>query len=197
MTLPLHRTARRLCGLLVTALIAAAPAMAGEPPTPRPAAMPQPMPALSSSECAVWMRELSFAHAVAEHDATAFAEHLDPQAAFGASRPQPQRGRAVISSEWTGIVAGKEGKLEWYPTRVTIAGRPDIAWSSGPSLFEDLTPGATQRFHIGAFRSVWARGEDGVWRVLFDDGAPARPATDEQVAAFRNGRRDCTSLTSS
>lgn len=182
--------------LAATLLFAGAPALAAEP-APGPAAMPEPMPALSSSECSVWMRELSFAQAVAEHDATAFAEHLDPQAAFAASRPQPQRGRAVIASEWTDIVAGKGIRLAWYPTRVTIAGRPDIAWSSGPSLFEDLTPGAAQRFHIGAFRSVWARGEDGVWRVLFDDGTPARPATDEQVAAFRAGRRECTSLTSS
>jgi ketosteroid isomerase-like protein len=191
-----HRTVRRLSALLATTALVAAHAAASEPAA-TPTAMPTPPPALSAPECEVWMREMSFARAVADHDAAAFAEHLDEQAAFGASRREPQRGRTVIAREWTDIVSGKEGQLEWYPTRVTIAGRSDIAWSSGPTLFEDPTPGAAQRWHIGAFRSVWARGADGVWRVLFDDGAPARPATDEQVAAFRAGRRECTSLTSS
>jgi ketosteroid isomerase-like protein len=191
---PLHRhrhrrgAARMLVLALALAPLAQAAAAEAAPP-------PTAMPVLTTPECEVWMREMSFARSVAEHDATAFAEHLDEQAAFAASRREPQRGRAVISREWTDVVSGKGLRLEWYPTRVTIAGRPDIAWSSGPSLFEDLTPGATQRFHIGAFRSVWARGADGVWRVLFDDGVPARPATDEQVAAFRSGRREC--LTSS
>jgi ketosteroid isomerase-like protein len=143
------------------------------------------------------MREMSFARSVADHDAVAFAEHVEEQAAFAASRPEPQRGREVIAREWTDIVNGKGVRLEWYPTRVTMAGRPDIAWSSGPALFEDLSPDAKERFHIGAFRSVWSRGADGVWRVMFDDGARAVPASEEQVAAFRAGRRECTSLTSS
>lgn len=191
---PLHHHRRGAARTLVLALalVPAAQAAAAEAAPP-----PAAMPVLTAPECEVWMREMSFARSVAEHDANAFAEHLDDQAAFAASRREPQRGRDVISREWADIVNGKGVALEWYPTRVTIAGRPDIAWSSGPALFEDLTPGAAQRFHIGAFRSVWARGEDGVWRVLFDDGTPARPATDEQVAAFRAGRRECTSLTSS
>ena len=190
------RTARRLWGLLAAVALVPAYACASGPAATL-AAMPAPPPALSSPECEVWKREMSFARAVADHDATAFAEHLDEHAAFAASRREPQRGRTVIAREWTDIVSGKEGVLEWYPTRVTIAGRADIAWSSGPSLFEDPTPGAAQRWHIGMYRSVWSRGADGVWRVLFDDGAPARPATDEQVAAFRAGRRECSSLTSS
>ena len=80
-------------------------------------------------------------------------------------------------------------KLEWYPTRTTIAGVGDIAWSSGPSLFEDLDPHAKQRYRIGAFHSVWHRGADGVWRVLFDDGVEPRPVGEADVAAFRAGRQ--------
>lgn len=162
-----------------------------------PALAAAPMPTLSAEECAVWKREMSFAQSVAEHDAAAFAQHVDEHAAFSSGQPQPQRGRAFIAQEWAELIAGSKLRLEWYPTRVTIAGRPDVAWSSGPALFESLEPGAKQRYHLGGFRSVWSRGEDGVWRVLFDDGILPVPANEEQVAAFRAGRRDCTSLTSS
>lgn len=147
-----------------------------------------PAPAHSAAECQVWARELSFARSVAEHDAAAFAAHLHDGAAFGASRAVPTRGRAAIAERWAGIVEGKAVRLEWYPTRVTIGGAQDVAWSSGPSLFEDRAPDAPQRYAIGAFHSVWHRGADGVWRVLFDDGVAPKPATEVEALAFRRDR---------
>lgn len=152
------------------------------------------LPQLTADECAVWQRELSFARSVAERDAAGFASHLGENAAFGASTREPIRGREAIARQWAGIVEGKRTVLRWYPTRVTISpGAPDTAWSSGPSLFEVLDPKAKDRFHIGAFHSVWHRDADGVWRVLFDDGVQPRPATAEEVAAFHAGRADCGS----
>lgn len=47
-----------------------------------------------------------------------------------------------------------------------------------------------ERYQLGRFRSVWRRGEDGVWRVLFDGGDEPRLATAEEARAFRAGRRD-------
>ena len=150
-------------------------------------------PQLSEQECAVWQRELSFARSVEAHDALAFAGHVNENAAFGASTREPNRGREVIVRRWAGIIEGKHMALRWYPTRVTMApGVADTAWSSGPSLFEVLDPNAKQRYHIGAFHSVWHKDADGVWRVLFDDGVDPRPATAEEVAAFNAGRMDCT-----
>ena len=172
---------RRASGLLL--VVAATSAVAQSPPKPGPARM-------SAAECEVWARELSFAQSVADHDATAFASHIEPDAAFGASQAQPTRGRAEIARRWTGIVEGKRLKLSWYPTRTTIGGADDVAWSSGPSLFEDLDPKAAHRFRIGAFHSVWHRGSDGVWRVLLDDGVDPRPATEAEPAAFREARQD-------
>jgi ketosteroid isomerase-like protein len=160
----------------------AASASAAVPPQPPPARM-------TPAECEVWARELSFAQSVADHDAAAFAAHLDTDAAFGASQPQPTRGREEIAKRWAGIVEGKRFKLSWYPTRTTLGGVGDVAWSSGPSLFEDLDPKTTQRYRIGAFHSVWHRGADGVWRVLFDDGIDPRPATEAEAIAFRKGRQ--------
>ena len=155
-------------------------------------------PQLTVSECAVWQRELSFARSVAEHDAAAFATHVAENAAFGASTPEPNRGREAIAKRWAGMIAGKRVALRWYPTRVTMApGVDDVAWSSGPSLLEVLDPKATDRYLIGAFHSVWHKDADGVWRVLFDDGVEPRPATPEQVREFEAGRADCAASASS
>lgn len=179
--------------LLSVPVLAPAAAQSTAAPATAPQAAPQAPPQLSADECAVWQRELSFARSVASHDATAFAGHVSENAAFGASTREPHRGRDFIVQRWTPIIEGKRMALRWYPTRVTMApGVNDIAWSSGPSLFEVLDPNAKQRYHIGAFHSVWHKDADGVWRVLFDDGIDPKPATAEEAAAFEAGRAQCS-----
>ena len=160
----------------------AAIASAAEPPV-------APAARMTPAECEVWARELSFAQSVADHDAAAFAAHLEPDAAFAAESPQPQRGRDLIASRWAGLIEGKTLLLSWYPSRTTIGGADDVAVSSGPALYEDLRPGADPRYRIGAFHSVWHKGADGTWRILFDDGIEPQPASDAQVATFREGRK--------
>ncbi|WP_233263066.1 YybH family protein [Cognatiluteimonas profundi] len=175
---------RSLAALALLAPLAAA--MAATPVDVKPA---PPQARMSAAECEVWARELSFAQSVAEHDATAFATHVEDNAAFSAASPQPLRGRDAITRAWAGLIVGKPVLLSWYPDRTTIGGAPDIAVSSGPALFEDVRPGADPHFSIGRFQSVWHRGIDGVWRVLFDDGVPPTPATQAQVDAFHAGRQ--------
>jgi len=149
-----------------------------------------PTARMTAAECEVWARELSFAKSVADHDAKAFAEHVDQNAAFSVDSPAPLRGRDEITRQWGGIIQGKTLLLSWYPTRTTIAaGAPDIAFSAGPALFEDTRPDARQRYRLGGFRSVWHRGPDGTWRVLFDGGQEPVLATDAEAAAFRAGRQ--------
>lgn len=166
--------------VIVAMLLSASPAMAQQPAT---------VPALDKAECEVWERELGFARSVAMHDAAAFAEHVHPQAAFNSGAPQPLRGREAIVAAWSDIIAGRGLKLSWYPERVTIGGPGDVAWSSGPALFEDLAPDTKQRWSIGKFHSVWHRDADGTWRVLFDQGAGRAPADAAAVEAFQAGRR--------
>jgi ketosteroid isomerase-like protein len=162
-------------------------------PTTLHAQSPEAAPPLrhSAAECEVWARELSFARSVVEHDAAAFAEHLHPQAVFGTSQPVPTRGREAIAREWAGLVAGDPVELQWYPTHVVIGGEPDIAYSSGPALFRRKDANGAAQVSLGAFGSVWKRGDDGVWRILFDDGIRPVPASAEQAAAFIAARRDC------
>lgn len=163
-----------------------------------PAAAAAATPQLTASECEVWQREQSFARSVVQHDAAAFVAHLAENAAFGASTPQPNRGRDAIAKRWAGLIEGRRVALRWYPTRVTMApGVDDVAWSSGPSLIEVLDPKAKDRYLIGAFHSVWHKDADGVWRVLFDDGVEPRPATAEEVRNFEAGRSDCVAAANS
>ena len=146
------------------------------------AAPPDPR---QQAECAVWQRELSFAQSVADHDARAFAEHLHADAAFGVSR-KATVGRDAITAEWAGLIDGSALKLRWYPAVVTLGGDGRTAYSSGPALYEDPKTGEAR---LGRFGSVWQRGDDGVWRVLFDDGIPPQKADAAAVQRFHEGRR--------
>ena len=104
--------------------------------------------------------------------------------------PQPATAKDNTERNGEDCTIGNGIALHWYPTRVTIAGEGDIAWSSGPSVVEHLDPKAKHRYTLGGFHSVWHRADDGTWHVLFDDGIPSRPATAEDVAAFHAGRRE-------
>lgn len=172
---------------LLSLLPAVALAVLARPASAAPGA-PVALPELRADECAVWLRELSFAASVADHDPAAFAAHLHPQAAFGSSQPKPSRGRDAIAREWAGLIEGGTVRLEWYPTRTTIGGERDIAWSSGPALWERLVDGPQPKYSISHFRSVWHRGDDGQWRVLFDDGTAPKAVTEAEAAAFRAAR---------
>jgi ketosteroid isomerase-like protein len=167
---------------LLLGLLSIAPSAAAAAPEPSPPAR------MNAAECEVWSRELSFAQSVADHDAVAFAAHVEPDAAFSAESPQPLRGRKAIVEGWTGLIEGRQLRLSWYPTRITIGGVAGIASSSGPALYEDLRPGASPRYRLGAFHSVWHKGADQAWRVLFDDGIQPIPATEAEAEAFRSGR---------
>jgi len=148
-----------------------------------------PGPALSAAECEVWARETSFARSVAARDPAAFRDHLHEGAVFGAKSPAPQRGRDAIVEAWTGIIDGSALVLRWYPTMVAVDGSGELAYSSGPALYEK--PGAQgPEYRLGAFQSIWRRGDDGTWRVVFDDGIRPQPATAQEAEAFRAGRRE-------
>jgi ketosteroid isomerase-like protein len=150
-----------------------------------------PAGAAASARCQVWQRELSFARSVAVHDAAAFREHLHADAVFGASRSQQTRGPDAIAGRWAAIVEGKALTIEWYPAQTTESRDvPGIAWSAGPSLVIEQPGTGQARYSIGAYHSVWHRGEDGIWRVLFDDGTEAKPADEAEVRAFRAARRE-------
>ena len=138
---------------------------------------------MSKTECEVWNRELSFSRSVEQHDAAAFANHVQEGAVFAAGTAAPQRGRSAVLEHWKEIIEGRKFALHWHPGYVSIGGDPGIALSSGPAWIEDFDPKTTQRYSISRFTSTWIKDRDGQWRVLFDgSGAPPKPATAEDVA---------------
>ncbi|MEZ5463882.1 MAG: DUF4440 domain-containing protein [Lysobacteraceae bacterium] len=147
----------------------------------------------AEARCAVWARELSFAQSVADHDHKAFAAHVDVNAIFGAESPDPQVGRDAVLARWDGLINGSRILLKWYPRQVVVGGEGDIAVSSGPALYEFVVPQPGQPdYMIGGFHSVWRKADDGVWRVMFDDGVEPKIAGESDIEAFRSGRReDC------
>jgi ketosteroid isomerase-like protein len=195
----MHRKDTRVLSALALTLAITAPIAFAAPPPTLPAGapktvtkvMPAPPPqtvaevatmAQTPVECEVWNRERSFANSVENHDAKAFADHVDENAAFGAGTRAPLHGRAAVVADWKEIVEGKQIKLHWSPAIVTIGGDGTLAVSRGPSWLEDLRPGAKERYRIGEFISTWTKNRDGKWRVMFDSGAaPMHPATAEEV----------------
>jgi ketosteroid isomerase-like protein len=174
----------RSLGLML--LLAAAPVAVAAPAVTTPA----------RAACEVWQRELAFAGSVQRHDAAAFAAMLDEDTVFDANTDRPVRGKLAIAQHWAGILAGKVVRLDWYPQHVVASADGTLANSSGPYLFENTAAKPASRFAIGHFSTTWRRGADGAWRVAFDGGDSGRPATESEVAAFRQGRQQsCPQIT--
>lgn len=168
----MHRLA-----FVVTSLLLAAPAFAQ-----------------TAIECEVWNRELSFAQAVADHDADAFAEHLLPDSTFIGGNDQPTAGRDAIAIEWAPLIEGKGIRLHWYPQAVHVAGNGTVALSRGPYWMENPAPGAKPRYLAGRFISTWMRDADGTWHVAFDGGGGnvPKPASAADIERLQAGRKVCT-----
>jgi ketosteroid isomerase-like protein len=172
--------------MVVSVCVAAQSAPADTAPA-KPARTTAPL----TARCEVWQRELSFARSVAAHDAAAFRAHLHSDAVFGASRAQQTRGPDAIARRWAAIIEGQALTIEWYPAQTTESAEvPGVVWSAGPALIVEAPGSAQPRYAIGAYHSVWHQGQDGVWRVLFDDGVEGKPATEDEVRAFRAARRE-------
>ena len=138
---------------------------------------------MSAAECEVWNRERSFAQSVEAHDAAAFAEHIREDAVFDAGTNAPTRGRTEIVASFRDFIAGKGVILRWYPDIVNIGGDPDIAFSHGVFWLQDDSPNAKARFRTGGFTTIWTKGADGVWKVLFDSGgSPTAAVTADDIA---------------
>ena len=133
--------------------------------------------ALTAAEPAAELRaaEIAFAASVAEQDAGRFASFIDEDAVFlGATA---LRGREAVVEAWSVFFAEGGPKLEWQPEIVEV--RPDgLGLSRGPYTLTTTTEGGAESSSSGQFMSIWRRGSDGSWKVLFDSGCPADSAAD-------------------
>jgi ketosteroid isomerase-like protein len=77
---------------------------------------------------------------------------------------------ATPASEWYRAHPDRPGsKLIWAPQFVAVSAAGDLGLSSGPWRFEAEKDGKPVRAY-GHFVSIWRRGANGHWQVLFDHG---------------------------
>jgi ketosteroid isomerase-like protein len=148
----------------------------------------------TAAECEVWNRELSFARAVADHDAAAFVEHLLDDSVFIGGNDRPAAGRDAIAAEWKGLIAGEGIALRWYPEHVHVAGDGRVALSRGPYWMETTGRDGQPQVLAGRFISTWLRGDGGTWHVAFDGGGGnvPKPVDAAEAERLRAGRKGCT-----
>ena len=113
--------------------------------------------------------EIAFAASVADRDAERFASFIDEDAVFlGATA---LRGRAAIVEGWAVFFAEDGPTLTWHPEIVEL--RPDgLGLSRGPYTLTATAPDGTESSSSGTFTSIWRRGAEGGWKVIFDAGCP-------------------------
>jgi ketosteroid isomerase-like protein len=122
-----------------------------------------PVVAQSNAELALQVEraETAFAATMASRDFRAFETFLADEAVFyGAA---PQRGKAAIMTAWKKFYDAPAAPFSWKPTNVQVLDSGTLALSTGP-VFD---PDGKQ---TGVFNSIWRRGADGQWRVVFDKG---------------------------
>ena len=113
--------------------------------------------------------EIAFAATVADGDLEAFASFLDEDAVFVSTGVL--RGREAIVQAWSAFFAEGAPELTWAPEVVEV--RPDgLGLSRGPYTLTVTAPDGSTTSSSGSFTSIWRRGEDGAWKVLFDSGCP-------------------------
>ncbi|HKE93653.1 MAG TPA: nuclear transport factor 2 family protein [Povalibacter sp.] len=108
--------------------------------------------------------ESAFAATMAQRDLNAFATYVAEDAVFFDGL-DARRGRAAIVEGWKPLYQGEKAPFSWQSETVAVLADGTLAHSSGPVL-------DSQGRRVGTFNSVWRRGADGKWQVVFDKGCP-------------------------
>ena len=116
------------------------------------------------AERQVFAAESAFAASFARRDTAAFAALIAADAVFF-GRSSVMRGKTEVLDGWRPMLVSQAAPFSWKPEIVEVASSGDLAFSSGP-VFD---PEGRQ---FGTFNSIWRRGADGAWLVVFDKGSP-------------------------
>jgi ketosteroid isomerase-like protein len=117
--------------------------------------------------------ETAFAATMADRDLQKFASYVDEEAVFFGGEGA-LRGKAAVVERWKAFFDGPNAPFSWTPETVEVLASGTLALSSGP-----VHDPAGKR--VGTFNSIWRRGADGAWRVVFDKGCdPCRCAPPQQ-----------------
>jgi ketosteroid isomerase-like protein len=106
--------------------------------------------------------ERAFARTMAERDLAAFATFVAEEAVF-LGGAEPLRGKPAVVAAWSRYFETDAAPFSWAPGTVEALPSGTLALSTGPVHAPDGTLVAT-------FTSIWRRDDDGVWRIVFDQG---------------------------
>jgi ketosteroid isomerase-like protein len=115
----------------------------------------------------VFAAERAFAKTMADRDHAAFGRHIAEDSVFFGNRSVAQ-GRAAVMAAWKGFFEGPQAPFSWEPDQVEVLASGQLALSTGP-----VRDG--QGSVVARFNSIWMRGPDGRWLVVFDKGSPPDP----------------------
>ncbi len=106
--------------------------------------------------------EIAFAKTMADRDHAAFLGFVAEEAVF-LNGGKPLRGKAAISAHWKRFFSAAAAPFSWQPDLVEVLPSGTLAQSIGPVLAPDGKV-------FARFYSVWRRGADGKWQIVFDNG---------------------------
>ncbi len=118
--------------------------------------------------------ELDFAKAFADRNPARFAEFIADEARF-TSAGKLRDGKSAIVAHWTKMMQDPNLTVIWSPDIAQVSEAGDLGYTSGPYEVWVKRPDGSMARERGRFASVWRRGPDGKYRIVFDIGSPEEP----------------------
>jgi ketosteroid isomerase-like protein len=109
--------------------------------------------------------ERAFAKTMADRDHAAFASFVSDEAVFFSGPKTVLRGRKAVADGWKRFYEGPKAPFSWEPESVEVLDSGTLGLSSGPVRDPEGN-------RISTFSSIWRRGPDGTWKIVFDKGCP-------------------------
>lgn len=109
--------------------------------------------------------ERAFARTMAARDHAAFASFVSDEAVFFSGPKVVLRGRKAVADAWKRFYEGPKAPFSWEPESVEVLDSGTLGLSSGPVRDPEGN-------RVGTFSSVWRRGPEGTWKIVFDKGCP-------------------------
>jgi ketosteroid isomerase-like protein len=129
-----------------------------------------PVAAMADPASEVRCAEIRFSLAAEARDPEAFRLQLDPDARFAGS--EVFRGPEAIATAWAPFFSAEGPRITWRPQVVEVLESGDLALTRGPYRLETVGKDGEAVVRWGTFNSVWRKGADHRWRVVFDAGGP-------------------------
>lgn len=115
-------------------------------------------------------RDRAFAERARARDVEGFLEFVAEDAVvFPTDVPAPRAGRDAVREEWEGLLTDPDRAIDWTPLASEGAASGDLGWSWGTWTVLGADGSVAAR---GKYVTLWRKGDDRVWRVAGDIGAP-------------------------